>query len=139
VANYPGDYQAYLYRVHKEIEQGMREAGPAAPRPVDATRPTLGERRSGGREGASSDGMRGGGPGRAAGNRSAAAQRERRKQLANLERKIERLSAEKQSLSDRLLATTDAIEAQRLYDQVLALEKSVLAAEEKWLALQEEA
>jgi ATP-binding cassette subfamily F protein 3 len=118
VVNYRGDYEAYLYAVNKEIDQGEREresrARPAAARPTAATA----EKK----------------PSRPAPKNERAA----RKEIINLERTIAQLDTQKRATNDQLLKTTDAAEALRLHNDVTALAAQIAEAEDRWCQLQEE-
>jgi ATP-binding cassette subfamily F protein 3 len=118
VVNYRGDYEAYLYAVNKEIDQGEREresrARPAAARPAAATA----EKK----------------PSRPAPKNERAA----RKEIINLERTIAQLDTQKRATNDQLLKTTDAAEALRLHNEVTALAAQIAEAEDRWCQLQEE-
>jgi ATP-binding cassette, subfamily F, member 3 len=118
VVNYRGDYEAYLYAVNKEIDQGEREresrARPAAARPTAATA----EKK----------------PSRPAPKNERAA----RKEIINLERTIAQLDTQKRATNDQLLKTTDAAEALRLHNEVTALAAQIAEAEDRWCQLQEE-
>ena len=59
-------------------------------------------------------------------------------EIANLERTIARLDAEKRDRNDALLAAIDPAEAMRLHTELTAVAEKLAAAEERWLALQEE-
>ena len=123
VTNYRGEYEAYLYSVNKEIEEGEREeatrlskALPAANKkppsaaklPKAAPRP---KRRS---------------------------ERDIRKELVNLERTIARLDEQKRQVNAQFLSATDPAESLRLHGEVAALTTQLADAEERWLRLQEE-
>lgn len=117
VTNYRGQYDAYLYAVNREIEEGERElatrmskapAGvinhsknstPKAPRRND---------------------------------------REIRKELSNVERTVARLDQEKKQALARMLETTDAAEALRLHNESESLAAQLTAAEDRWCQLQDE-
>jgi ATP-binding cassette subfamily F protein 3 len=118
VVNYRGDYEAYLYAVNKEIDQGEREresrARPAASRPAAATTDKK--------------------PSRPAPKNERAA----RKEIINLERTIAQLDGQKRATNDQLLKTTDAAEALRLHNEVTALAAQIAEAEDRWCQLQEE-
>jgi len=116
VTNYRGKYDAYLYSVNKEVEDGEREreitlakaplaatclAKPVA-RPVQKT------------------------------------DRELRKEISTVEKTIARLDAEKRTLTDQLLKATDPAEALRLHNEVAAVTTQLTQAEERWCVLQEE-
>ncbi|HTI51661.1 MAG TPA: ABC-F family ATP-binding cassette domain-containing protein [Planctomycetaceae bacterium] len=116
VTNYRGQYDAYLYAVNKEIEEGERElAARMAKPPAGATAPKAARRPSGRNE------------------------RELRKEIAAVERTIARLDDQKRQLSAQLLETADAAEALRLHNEVTALATQLAEAEDRWCQLQEEA
>jgi ATP-binding cassette, subfamily F, member 3 len=114
VVNYHGDYEAYLYSVNKEIEEGERETAlrmskpPAEAFTAKAAKPP---RRN---------------------------ERDIRKEQNNVEKAIARLDEQKKAANAQLLSTTDAKEALRLHNEVEELTKQLTAAEERWCALQEE-
>jgi ATP-binding cassette subfamily F protein 3 len=116
VTNYRGDYEAYLYSVNKEIEEGERElatrlskAPPGKGKPSKA--PPKPPRRS---------------------------EREIRKEMTNIERAISRTDEQKKVVNEQLLQTTDPEEALRLHNEVTALAGQIAEAEERWLQLQAE-
>ncbi|MBL8850671.1 MAG: ABC-F family ATP-binding cassette domain-containing protein, partial [Planctomycetaceae bacterium] len=114
VVNYRGDYEAYVYSVNKEIEEGERELAQRMSKPpaeaFAAKKPKA----------------------------AARGEREIRKEQGNVEKTIARLDQEKKSANVQLLATTDAKEALRLHNEVEELSKQLAAAEERWCELQEE-
>jgi ATP-binding cassette subfamily F protein 3 len=119
VTNYRGDYDAYLYMVNKEIEEGEREA--AASRKMAAPPAAAIDK----------------------GNKAApkAPQRDERvvrKEMGNVERTIAKLDGEKKQKQEKLMNTSDADEALKLHNEVTALATQLAEAEEKWLALQQE-
>jgi ATP-binding cassette subfamily F protein 3 len=119
VVNYRGDYEAYLYAVNKEIDQGERERESRAARPTPAkAAPAQTERAA---------------PRPAPKNGRAA-----RKEIANLERSIAQLDAQKREANRQLLETTDAAEALRLHNEVTSLTAQIAEAEDRWCQLQEE-
>lgn len=116
VMNYRGNYEAYLYAVNKEIDDGERERDlrlakvpPAMTAPLK-TAPKAARR----------------------------SDREIRKEISSLEKTIARLDEQKREVNSRLLSTTDAAEALRLHNEVAALTTQLTAAEERWCQLQEE-
>ena len=114
VVNYRGDYEAYLYSVNKEIEEGERETAARMSRaPVEVlhTRSARTPARN---------------------------ERAIRKEQNNVEKTIARLDEQKKAASAQLLATTDAQEALRLHNEVEALAAQLATEEERWCALQEE-
>ena len=61
-----------------------------------------------------------------------------RKEIATLERTIQRLDAEKRDRQAALLTVTDPDQAIRLHNDMTAVADKLAAAEERWLALQDE-
>ncbi len=116
VRNYSGDYDAYLYSVNKEIEEGEREraSGKRMSTP-HAAKVQKAEK--------------------AASNRD---QHQIRKQVRNLEKTIARLDEAKKSLNARLLETTDQKLALDLHNQVQTAAAELTEAEARWCELQEE-
>ena len=117
VTNYLGNYGQYLDSVTREIDDA--EAADDNRRPAAAGRKPPAPQQTG----------------RAAPGRT---DREARKELANLERSIARFDAEKRPLNEALLAATDPAEALRLHAALTAVVEKLAAAEERWLAIQEE-
>src|SRR5688572_14868410 len=116
VTNYRGDYEAYLYSVNKEIEEGEREQAKGLSKPP----PTAGKSAHG--------------PPRPARR----TEREIRKEMANLERTIARLDDQKRQTNAQLMTATDPTEALRLHNDVSALTAQLAEAEDRWCQLQEE-
>src|SRR5690606_29980913 len=85
--NYGGDYEAYLYAVNKEIDDGERERNAAKVRiPAEPNiAPAAEKKRPSGRD-----------------------ERKLRKEKMNLEKSIARLDSKKRELNEQLLSTTDA-------------------------------
>ena len=114
VVNYRGDYDAYLYYVNKEIEEGEREQ--AARQSPGKSRPPA--------------------P-RMDRKQQAQQQRELRKEVTALERNIARLDQRKRDLNAQLLEATDPAEALRLHKEVTAIAQELTPIEERWCELQE--
>jgi ATP-binding cassette subfamily F protein 3 len=124
VVNYRGDYEAYLYAVNKEIEQGERERESRSARPA----PTK-----------SAPAKSVPAPQAPKANRPAPRnERALRKEIVNLERSIAQLDTQKREANRQLLQTTDAAEALRLHNEVASLTAQIAAAEDRWGQLQEE-
>lgn len=107
VASYPASYDDYVYRVQKELEEGLRSEHTvrgADSKPADAAR------KRGGKE-----------------------ERELQKRLKSLERKIAKLDEQKSELQQQLLTVTEAAAAQELHEQLTALSPEVEQLEEEWL------
>ncbi len=121
VTNYAGNYEAYLYYVNKEIDDGEREEAtrrakvpPSVAKPTTAAKPAEVER---------------------AARRN---EREVRKEISTIEKTIARLDDQKRQSSARLMETTDAKESLKLHNEVESLGKELAAAEDRWCQLQEE-
>ncbi|MCA9104991.1 MAG: ABC-F family ATP-binding cassette domain-containing protein [Pirellulaceae bacterium] len=112
VTNYRGDYEAYLWSVNKEIEEGEREAAAArgktkgheAPKPAKAARKN---------------------------------DRDLRKEQQGVERQIAKLDEQRKELDQKLLSTTDPHEAMELHQQVTEIGEQIAPLEERWLELHE--
>ena len=115
VVNYLGDYEAYLYSVTKEIEEGERET---------ATRMAKAPDRSPESQACSQGSPRG--------------EQELRKEIYNVEKTIAKLDEQKKLTNAQLLAATDPKEALRLHHELSELAKQLGAAEERWCTLFEE-
>ncbi len=117
VTNYSGQYDAYVYKVNKEIEAGERELATARTKlpPSVAKPPPAASRR---------------------------AQRDERDWCARKSRRwrrtVAQLDEQKRALNAQLLESTDATEALRLHNEVSALTEQLAEAEERWCRLQEE-
>jgi ATP-binding cassette subfamily F protein 3 len=116
VTNYNGDYDAYVYAVNKEIDDGEREAAQQrlSRPPVEAFAPKV------------------------AVKAKPRDDRALRKEVSSIEKTIARLDGQKKETQAQLMATSDPKEALRLHEAVEALAKQLAEAEERWCALQEE-
>jgi ATP-binding cassette subfamily F protein 3 len=114
VASYPGNYDEYVYRVQSEIDSGLRAPHPVGPHGAGTPPPADG-----------------------AVDRKARARSDRdaRKRLKAVERKIGRLDDEKRAIGEKLLAVTDAADAQRLHSELAQLTGELQKLEEEWLEL----
>ncbi len=115
VIDHLGDYDTYVAKVTKEIDEAEAAAGRHRPPPPP----------------------RGGKPDRG-GNAAPKRDDDRalRKEIANLEKSIARLDTEKKEKHAALLAVTDPAEALRLHSAVEEVSQKLAAAEERWLELQ---
>lgn len=115
VTNYNGDYDAYVYAVNKEIDEGEREEAQKrlskAPAEVVA---------------------------KAAPKAKGKDERALRKEISTLEKTIAKLDEQKKAAQARLLESSDAKEALKLHNEVETLAKQLTEAEERWCVLQEE-
>ena len=116
VTNYNGDYEAYLYSVNKEIEDGEREtaaaSGKASRKRSEApAAPARAPQRN---------------------------ERELRTEITNVERTIARLDKQKRELNEQLLQATDPAEALRLHNEATEVGNQLSEAEDRWCSLQAE-
>jgi ATP-binding cassette subfamily F protein 3 len=117
VAHYPGDYDAYLYRVSKEIEEQGRDGGKAGKAGKGET-PELSREA-----------------------RKAEARRlhQLRKQIKKVERQIEKLSEKRAATQEKLVVTTDGTLAKSLRDLDARHAEEIAELEARWLELEGEA
>jgi ATP-binding cassette subfamily F protein 3 len=120
VASYPGTYEDYVYRIHKELEAGLR-AEHATYNAGASRNPGAGEPASAGGQAA---------PTRKLSGRE---ERELEKRLRAIERKIAKLDEEKKELNAKLMQVTDAAESKRIGEQLAKLTEEVAALEHEWL------
>jgi len=113
VKNYIGNYDDYLYYINREIEEGERETANS----LSASPPPAGKMNSEERVLSQNE------------------QREQKKKIKAVERKIARLDDEKKSLNKKMLSTTDAEEAMKLHHQIESITEQLSEAEERWLEL----
>jgi ATP-binding cassette, subfamily F, member 3 len=110
--NYGGDYEAYLYYINKEIEEGERTRTPSRTGKKKKNATAI-----------------------AAPAEPAMDPRKLQKELKNLERTIKALDAQRTELNEKLMQSTDPNEAMRIHNDVKALEMELGTAEERWLEL----
>lgn len=111
--HYSGDYDAYLYYVNREIEEGERARG-ATNRSAPATTRSASARPA---------------------TPPANDLRKLQKELKTLEKTVSTLDLQRRELNNQLMASTDPAEALRLHNQLKAVEMELGAAEERWLEL----
>lgn len=115
VTNYGGGYDAYLYAVNKEIDDGERElATKLSKPPAESLKPAAAQR---------------------APRRD---ERAIRKEISAVEKTIARLDDQKKKSSAQLLTTSDASEALRLHNEVESLTTQLAESEDRWCQLQAE-
>ena len=115
VANYPGDYANYVWRIEQEVKEGTRTDQPqTSGAPVRAAGSSRQDARS-----------------------NAQREREMKKEIAALERKIERLDQRKKAVQAELLTVTESAAARRLQQELSQLTVEVEELEHKWLELHE--
>ncbi|MBR9802375.1 ABC-F family ATP-binding cassette domain-containing protein [bacterium] len=110
VADYPGDYETYLYRVEKEIDDHEAARG-----------------------GGSSDGGKAGKK-----NKRKKGSDDPRKKLNKVEKKIASLDDERMALQKKFVTLTDPKEAEKIHNQMEEIKSQLSELEEEWLELNEE-
>jgi ATP-binding cassette subfamily F protein 3 len=116
--NYLGDYDAYLYAMNQEIEEGNRDTSAGkSDRQKTSGKAARKEMTKEERIASQQDHKR------------------RRKQLQALERKIARLDDQKKAINEQLLTETDPEKAVELHDEVTKLVQELSDAENQWLDL----
>lgn len=115
VRNYNGDYDAYLYAVNKEIDDGERErnakkGGSGGPPP----------------------------PAKVGGGDARMDERKLRKELSKAEKAVARFDEKKTELNSQLLSETDPDEALRLHNELTEVTEKLAEAEDRWCELQEQ-
>ncbi|ODA32528.1 ABC-F family ATP-binding cassette domain-containing protein [Planctopirus hydrillae] len=115
VTNYNGDYDAYVYAVNKEIDDGEREAnaGKMAKAPAAVLAPKAAKPK--GKD-----------------------DRALRKELQTCERNIAKLDEQKKALTLSLSNEADAKKALELHNQLEDITSQLTQAEERWCEIQEE-
>lgn len=115
VRNYGGDYEAYIYAVNKEIDEGERERNSKAKSP--SPQQTQAEPK-----------------------RTQADWKEDKKiqkEISKLEKQIAKLDDQKKVLSEQLANTPDPDAALKVHTQLEEVQTELTAAEDRWCELQE--
>ncbi len=121
VTNYGGGYDAYLYAVNKEIDDGEREAMAAKMSKAPPAKSSA--------------------PSHLVAKAAHALRRDDRavrKEIATVEKTIARLDDQKKQSSRQLMETSDSSEALRLHNEVESLNTQLHETEERWCQLQAE-
>ncbi len=118
VVNYYGDYEAYLYSINKEIEDGERELATSklSKAPVQASKAAA----------------------KVAPKAAKRNEREIRKEINNIEKLISRLDSEKKAFNEQIMNTSDAKLAMQVHMEMIVIAAQLTEAEEKWCVLSEE-
>ncbi len=111
---YGGDYEAYLYYVNREIDEGEREQS-AKSKATAMPKASKAEVK------------------KPKGN-----DRDLRKEISKLEKLIASLDTQKKSVHEQLMQSTDANEALKLHSQFEKISQELSEAEDRWTELQEE-
>ncbi|HBE71081.1 MAG TPA: ABC transporter ATP-binding protein [Planctomycetaceae bacterium] len=121
VRKYQGDYEAYLYYIEKEIDEGERStASKSVTRKSDS---------------ATTD-SNSAGPASYASNKES---RKIRKEIKSLERSIEKLDTQRKEHNDELMNCTDPDRALELHNSIEQIRSELELAEARWLQLSEQA
>ncbi|MCB9951511.1 MAG: ABC-F family ATP-binding cassette domain-containing protein [Planctomycetaceae bacterium] len=112
--NYGGGYEAYLYAVNREIEEGERELASTKKQTAKAQ-------------------QRGIEP-----VEKKTDDRKLRKEIRNLEKEIARLDDRKKQLDAELLSATGQADALKIHNELTEVTEALSAAEERWCELSEE-
>jgi ATP-binding cassette, subfamily F, member 3 len=110
VASYPSSYDDYVYRVQKELQEGLR-AEHATYSAGGESMPTTRKKIDGRKE------------------------RQLQKQLRSIERRIQKQDEQKQLQHQKLLEVTSNEEANQIRRQIAELETSTGMLEEEWIAI----
>ncbi|MBL8890636.1 MAG: ABC-F family ATP-binding cassette domain-containing protein [Planctomycetaceae bacterium] len=110
---YAGDYDAYLYYINQEIEDGRRVEGAPSTKPTDRKAPKVNQ------------------------PVEQVDERKLRKELSNLEKKIARLDDEKRAKESQLMTESNPSVALRLHEETTQLKTELGELEVRWLELQE--
>ncbi|MDA1180048.1 MAG: ABC transporter ATP-binding protein, partial [Planctomycetota bacterium] len=120
VRNYSGDYDAYLYAVNKEIDEGERERHRQSGTPTAKAKPVREPSDVGGRRPEQKD------------------QRRARKELSTLEKKIAQLDEQRRTINEQLMQSSNSTEAIRLHHDLETVSQQLHEAEERWLELSQQ-
>jgi ATP-binding cassette subfamily F protein 3 len=116
VTHYGGQYDAYVYKVNKEVEDGERELATIRTKlPPSVAKPAPAAARLAQRN-----------------------ERDVRREIKTVEKTIAQLDEEKRSLTAQSLQLTNAAEALRLHNELAAVTEQLTEAEDRWSQLQEE-
>ena len=118
VVNYYGDYEAYLYSINKEIEDGERElaTNKLSKAPAQASKAAA----------------------KVVPKAAKRNEREIRKEINNIEKLISRLDSEKKAFNEQIMNTSDAKLAMQVHMEMIVIAAQLTEAEEKWCVLSEE-
>ncbi|MDF1744189.1 MAG: ABC transporter ATP-binding protein, partial [Gimesia sp.] len=113
VKSYEGDYEAYLYRVKKEVADGHREQNQASVAKQEQRAPSASPREKG------------------LGGKIKNA----RKELSAIERKIAQLDEKRNTINDQFLKATSPEAAQDLHTEMQPLVDEIAELESRWMEL----
>lgn len=133
VRNYGRDYEAYLYAVNQEIEDGERGRKSGGSSNKNSRKSGRKGNKSGDKENGTHNTKPGAKPGV---DRNEL--RKLRKELSQIERKVRELTREKDKLNEELMNTTDVDHALKLHGQFERVVAEMELHEGRWLDIQEQ-
>jgi ATP-binding cassette subfamily F protein 3 len=125
VVNYHGNYESYLYMVNQEIDEAEFARTGKKPVPVATSK----NNKASEKDRYAHDKKK-----QSTGSTD---DRAMRKEITQLEKTIARLDDQKRTVNEKLMQTTDPMEAMKLHDEVVKVSTELEAAEMRWAELQE--
>ena len=110
VASFPGDYEAYVYRINKAVDDGERERHSQAKTPKEKM---------------------------AIAKSSKKGPRDPKKRLSDIEKEIAKLNEEKDGLNEQFVKVTDPDESQNLHEEMMTVFEKIGDLEDEWCEVQE--
>ena len=138
VLNYSGGYEAYLYSVTREIDEGERQTAQGLSKSPPPAAAASGLRRAQSSRAASARRAAQVSTAKSPRSQPRRNEREVRKDIAAVERTIARLAEQQRQLNEQFLSATDPAESLRLHDELASLAPQLAAAEDRWCRLNEE-
>jgi ATP-binding cassette, subfamily F, member 3 len=133
VVNYRGDYDSYLYMVNKEIDTHERERkGNSNAKVPSKPSSSPNAKASGGKANAATVKQS------AKPSMSPNDERAIRKEVSQLERQIAKLDTQRKDLNEKLMNSSEAIEAMKLHEELMKVSTDLETAEMRWSELQEQ-
>lgn len=120
VRNYDRDYDAYLYAVNKEIDDGERERQQGRKKSAEAAGDTSPKKSA-----------------KVPKQVDRKEERKLRKEMMNIERSVKKLSDEKAALNEQLMTSTDVDEALKLHGQFERVTEELEQSENRWMEIHE--
>ena len=125
VVNYHGNYESYLYMVNQEIDEAEFARTGKKPVPVATSK----NNKASEKDRHAHDKKKH--------STGSTDDRAMRKEITQLEKTIARLDDQKRTVNEKLMQTTDPMEAMKLHDEVVKVSTELEAAEMRWAELQE--
>jgi ATP-binding cassette subfamily F protein 3 len=125
VVNYHGNYESYLYMVNQEIDEAEFARTGKKPAPVATGKNSKSNEKDRNAHDKKKQ------------STGSTDDRAMRKEITQLEKAIARLDDQKRTVNEKLMQTTDPMEAMKLHDEVVKVSTELEAAEMRWAELQE--